>query len=347
MDFYIKEDIDKIINELKPHYKSIAGKNFLIAGGGGFLGPYISIIVERINKILSKKSKIVVLDSFINQSNINEFKKLKNIKLIRCNIINKINIPGRFDFIINAAGIASPYYYSKYPLETLDVAIIGTRNLLNLARKNSSKFIFFSSSEIYGDPNKDNIPTKEDYRGNVSTSGTRACYDESKRLGETLCYIYNKEYNLHTNCIRPFNIYGPGMKKKDFRVLPNFAQQIKKGGKLKVYGSGKQTRTYCYIVDAIIGFFKVFVKGKPGEIYNIGNSKPEISVKELVKIICKILKEKKISYSLIKYPSSYPPDEPRRRCPSLRKAKIDLDYSPVTPLEKGLKNFFKWTNLRY
>ena len=121
MDFYIKEDIDKIINELKPHYKSIAGKNFLIAGGGGFLGPYISIIVERINKILSKKSKIVVLDSFINQSNINEFKKLKNVKLIRCNIINKINIPGRFDFIINAAGIASPYYYRKYPLETLDV----------------------------------------------------------------------------------------------------------------------------------------------------------------------------------------------------------------------------------
>ena len=347
MNFCIQEDIDKILIGLKHHYKDIAGKNFLIAGAGGFLGPYISLIIEKINQISSKKSKILALDNFINESNKKEFRNFKNVKLRKCDIINKINFPDKFDYIINAAGIASPFYYRKYPLQTLDVAITGTRNLLELAKKNSSKFTFFSSSEIYGNPDNKNVPTSESYRGNVATSGPRACYDESKRLGETLCYIYNKEYKVHTNCIRPFNVYGPGMKKNDYRVLPNFAQQIKKGQKLNIYGSGKQTRTYCYIVDAIIGFFKVFVKGKSGEIYNIGNNKPEISVLDLTKIICEIFKGDKIKYSLIKYPSSYPSDEPQRRCPDLSKARKDLNYHPIINIKEGLEKYLNWSKINY
>ena len=129
-------------------------------------------------------------------------------------------------------------------METLEVAIEGTKNCLKIAKRNNSKFIFFSSSEIYGDPDKNFVPTKETYRGNVSSMGPRSCYDESKRLGETLCYIYNNYFNLHTNIIRPFNIYGPGMNQKDYRIFPSFISNILANKKLNIYGSGKQTRTY-------------------------------------------------------------------------------------------------------
>ena len=142
------------------------------------------------------------------------------------------------------------------------------------SKSDNSKFIFFSSSEIYGDPDPKKIPIQESYRGNVSTLGPRACYDESKRLGETLCYIYKQYFGVHTNIIRPFNIYGPGMQEADYRVMPNFASNIKAKKNLKLYGSASQTRTFCYITDAMSGFLKVIMNGVSGEPYNIGNQSP-------------------------------------------------------------------------
>ena len=151
-----------------------------------------------------------------------------NFKFLIKDVCETFNFKDHIDLIIHAAGIASPYYYRKKPIETLDVAIKGTRNSLDLAKKHNSKGIFFSSSEIYGDPDPKQIPIKENYRGNISSMGPRACYDESKRIGETLCYIYNNSFDVHTNIIRPFNVYGPGMNQKDYRVLPNFISNIVK-----------------------------------------------------------------------------------------------------------------------
>ena len=222
----------------------------------------------------------------------------------------------------------------------------GTKNCLELAKKNKCKLIFFSSSEIYGDPHISQIPIKEDYRGNVSTMGPRACYDESKRVGETLCYIYQQKFNLKINIIRPFNVYGPGMGQRDYRILPNFIDNILNKRKLKVYGTGRQTRTYCYITDAMVGFLKVIINGIPGEVYNIGNSKPEISVYDLFKLLEKIY-PKKIYYKKINYPSSYPEDEPQRRCPNISKAKKQLNFRPKVKLENGLKNFIEWAKHNY
>jgi UDP-glucuronate decarboxylase len=206
--------------------------------------------------------------------------------------------------------------------------------------------LFFSSSEIYGDPFPEFVPTSEDYRGNVSTRGPRACYDESKRLGETLCWIYQTYFEVHICVARPFNVYGPGMMPKDYRVLPNFATQIAKNEPLKIYGNGNQTRTFCYITDAITGFMKILLDSKTPDVFNVGNPKPEVSMIELSKIIEKVL-NKNIKVEIIDYPSTYPADEPNRRCPDISRISKDLSYEPKITIEEGLARFFNWTQDNY
>ena len=228
----------------------------------------------------------------------------------------------------------------------MEVAINGTRNMLELAEKSSARFSFFSSSEIYGDPDAKHVPMQESYRGNVSCQGPRACYDESKRAGETLCYIYHTQNGTATNTIRPFNVYGPGMQETDYRVLPNFASRIKSGSPLHIYGDGTQTRTFCYVTDALVGFFKVFLKGVPGEAYNIGNPKPEVSMIDLAEAL-KTISSSNIKYDIIEYPDSYPADEPMRRSPDIRKARVQLGFEPIVGFKEGLSRFLFWTDEVY
>ncbi len=343
MKFYIDNDIEKIYNNTKKFINKFSDKKILITGGNGFLGKYFVKVFLEYNKFLKKPLKLVVLDlKFKKNDKIN----VSNVTYIEKDVSKNFSIEKKIDYIIHAAGIASPFYYRKKPIETLEVSIEGTKNCLDLARKYKSKFIFFSSSEIYGDPDKKNIPTKEAYRGNVSTLGPRACYDESKRLGETLCYIYNNKYNLDINIIRPFNVYGPGMKQKDYRIFPNFISNILNNKKINIYGTGKQTRTYCYVTDAIEGFIRVLCYGKKGEVYNIGNTDPEISVSQIFKVLNKI-HNKKLHSKFIKHPKSYPSDEPQRRCPDLTKAKTHLNYKPKVKLEDGLINFLNWAKIYY
>ena len=221
-----------------------------------------------------------------------------------------------------------------------------TKSLLERAKTDNSRMLFFSSSEIYGDPFPEFVPTNEDYRGNVSTRGPRACYDESKRLGETLCWIYQTYFNVHVCVARPFNVYGPGMMPKDYRVLPNFATQIAKKESLKIYGSGNQTRTFCYISDAIIGFMKILLDSKAPDVFNVGNPTPEVSMVELTEIIKKVIKDD-FKVELIDYPSTYPADEPNRRCPDITRISKNLGFQPKVNIEEGLARFFRWTKDNY
>lgn len=347
-EFCLPTDIDEIVTRIGPHAGKFSGKTVLITGARGFLGRYFIDVFVALNKtVLDKPVKVIALDNLITAGAQGAaIPEHENIQFIKHDVIEPFDIDEPVHFVIHAAGIASPYYYRAFPLETLEVAITGTKRMLMLAEQHNARFVFFSSSEIYGDPDSKHVPMAESYRGNVSCQGPRACYDESKRVGETLCYIFHTMHGTHTNTIRPFNVFGPGMQETDYRVLPNFANRIKGGHPLNVYGSGNQTRTFCYITDAMVGFLLVVLKGVPGEAYNIGNPTPEISMVDLVEKIKTVI-SKPLSYNIIEYPDSYPADEPNRRAPDIRKAKLQLEFQPGVSLEDGLKRYLSWTDTVY
>ena len=345
--FLLDSDVREAVADLGDVAQDFAGKTVLLAGGRGFLGRYFVSIFVELNKRLDKPIELVVVDNLITSGTAGaDAVDHPHVRFIKQDITQPLQLDQRIDFVVHAAGIASPYYYRAYPLETLDVAILGNRRLLELAAQQHARYTFFSSSEIYGDPDPKHIPTPESYRGNVASQGPRACYDESKRLGETLCYIFHTTAGVATNIIRPFNVYGPGMQEKDYRVLPNFASRIKAGRPLSVYGSGNQTRTFCYISDAMNGFLRVIARGVPGETYNIGNPKPELSMAELVARIEGVV-GRRVEHNVIEYPDSYPADEPNRRCPDIRKAQLQLQFEPSVALDEGLRRFFSWTDHAY
>ncbi len=346
--FVQTSDIDEIVSRLGDSVQSLSGKTVLLTGGQGFLGKYFTSIFLQLNKtVLDRPVNVVVLDNLITAGkNDANLENQENMTFINHDVIKPFPWEDSLDYVIHAAGIASPFYYRAYPLETLEVSISGTKNMLELATRHQARMVFFSSSEIYGDPDPEHVPTAESYRGNVSCHGPRACYDESKRVGETLCSIYHHKHGTNTGAIRPFNVYGPGMKEADYRVLPNFASRIKADMPVNVYGNGNQTRTYCYITDAMVGFMLVLLKGVPGEVYNIGNPTPEISVHELVKRIETVL-GRGIKSNVVEYPDSYPADEPNRRCPDIHKARLQLQFDPQVELNDGLNRFLQWSDEAY
>ena len=348
MGQHLPTDIDEIINGLGDAVSRFAGKTILISGGLGFLGRYFVAVFERLNETrYARPCRLVVLDNLITSGGrASRSVDLSNGVIHNHDITEPFQCDEPIDYALHIAGIASPYYYRAYPLETLEVATQGTKNMLEIARQYRAQLVFFSSSEIYGDPDPQHVPTPESYRGNVSCQGPRACYDESKRVGETLCYVYHERFGVHVNTIRPFNVFGPGMPETDYRVLPNFASRIVNGRRIQVYGSGKQTRTYCYVTDALTGFLKVLALGVPGEVYNIGTPEPEISVLDLVSRIRRVL-DRDVAHDLIEHPDSYPADEPMRRCPDIRKARLQLAYEPAVRLDEGLRRYLDWATTAY
>lgn len=346
----IKEDIEQIVRNIKKEVSRLSGKTLLISGGAGFLGSYIVATIYQLNKkFLKKPCKVISIDNFITgrKRKIIEEIKDKNFVFIEADVTKPLKINGKVDYIVHAAGLASPVYYQKHPIETMESAIFGVKNLLELAREKKSKsFLYFSSSEIYGDPDPNFIPTPETYKGNVSPIGPRACYDESKRLGETICTVYYSLYKTPVKMVRPFNVYGPGMSPTDFRVVPTFISKALANEFLPIHDLGNQTRTFCYISDGITGFLKVLLSKEDGEVFNVGSDENEISVLGLATIIKKIFKGK-ITIQTIPYPKNYPQDEPKRRFPDLTKIKERLDYKPQVDLEEGLKRVIRWYKEEY
>jgi len=355
----INEDILRIAEGLKDEIKLMEGKTFLITGGAGFLGYYLVHFLNYLNS-LNCNVKIIIFDNF--QRGYPEWlKKLKfssDIDVVNQDMTDELpkDLP-EVDYIIHAASIASPIFYRKHPIETIDANIIGLRSLLDYAleRKNNdrpiSSLLFFSSSEIYGDPDYENIPTSEEYRGNVSCTGPRACYDEAKRFGETLCINFSKQYDLPIKIARPFNNYGPGLKITDTRALPDFVKNILDGNDILLFSDGSPTRTFCYITDAIIGYYKVLINGVNGDYYNIGIDSPEISIKQLAEIAIENAKELFNYKGKLVYGESsdddYLTDNPNRRCPDITKAKTIIGYNPKIDVHEGVKRSLIWYSENY
>jgi UDP-glucuronate decarboxylase len=353
----INKDLNYICENLKIELRKLSGKKILIAGGAGFLGYYLVQSILHWNNLHQKYApiRLTVHDNFMRgiPSWLSELENVRNIIIEKHDVINKLQDNEEpFKYIVHAATIASPIYYRKYPIETMDANINGLRNLLDycIDRKNEGEplegFLFYSTSEIYGDPDPENIPTSETYRGNVSCTGPRACYDESKRFGETLCVNFAKQYNLPIKIARPFNNYGPGLKITDRRALPDFARNIFNEEDIVLLSDGAPTRTFCYVADAIIGYFKILTNGKDGESYNIGMDKPEISILELAQRTIEVSRElfdyKGKLVMKVSEDKEYLTDNPNRRCPLIDKARNDLDFSPSVGLTEGLKRSLLW-----
>jgi len=355
----IEDDLMYILDSLSDEFLMLSGNSLLLTGGGGFLGYYLVQSIVRWNQINAKSESqfidLIVYDNFMRglPKWLAELERQGLLAVRKHNVTEPL--PGdmaEVSYIIHAASIASPIYYRKNPIETMDANVNGLRFLLDYFkhRSESGKYVggllYFSTSEIYGDPDEEHIPTSEDYRGNVSCTGPRACYDESKRYGETLCVNFAQQYNLPIKIARPFNNYGPGLKITDGRALPDFCRNVLNREDIVMLSDGMPTRTFCYVADAVVGYLKVLVKGQYGESYNIGTEAPEISVKQLAEMVIST------STNLFDYrgqlifkkseDKEYLTDNPNRRCPQIGKARRHLDYNPKISLEEGLKRSLIW-----
>ncbi len=304
----------------------------LVTGGAGFLGSNLC------KKLLeNQENNVICLDNFSSgkKENILELMHNSRFKLIEHDITEYLDI--EVEQIYNAACEASPKFYQSHHLRTFETCILGTKNLLELAKKYNAKFIQFSTSEIYGNPLQH--PQHENYFGNVNTMGVRSCYDEGKRAAETLCFIYNKEYNVRTKVIRIFNTFGPNMREDDGRVISNFINKAIRNEDIEVYGDGTQTRSLCYVDDLIDGILKMMNSSDDiiGPI-NLGNNY-ELTMNELAqKVIALTGSTSKIIYKPL------PQDDPIKRKPSLELAKELLGYVPKISIDEGIKKTIQYYN---
>ena len=303
----------------------------LVAGGAGFIGSHLC------KKLLTQEYKVICVDNLVTGSkdNLKNLREDKNFTFLEKDITHPLGQDINADYIFHLASPASPNKksprsYINHPLETLLANSLGTYNLLELAKKTSAKFLYVSSSEVYGDPAVS--PQKENYFGNVNPNGVRSVYDEGKRFGEAITMNYVREYGLNARIIRIFNTYGPMMQPDDGRVVSNFITQAISGQPLTVYGSGQQTRSFCFVDDMVDGLILAMFSDKTkGEVLNLGNP-DERKILEFASLIKKLTG----SASEIVF-EDLPTDDPKERKPDIAKAKELIGWQPKVSIEQGLE----------
>ena len=317
-------------NEIKYSKKIIN----LVSGGAGFIGSHL------IDVLIKNNEKVICLDNYLSGqiSNIEKWMNHPNFEIIKHDVTEPIELDRKIDKIWHLASPASPIYYKSNPIRTSKIIFLGTYNMLELARKNRAILLFASTSEIYGDPEVN--PQAEGYKGSVNITGERSCYNESKRVAETLCSDYQRMYNLNIKIMRIFNSYGSRMRPDDGRVVSNFIFQALLGKSLTIYGNGSQTRSFCYVDDLIEGMIKLMDSSLNTPV-NIGNPE-ELTIIELANKIKNIINPK---LDLIYKP--LPEDDPLKRKPDISKAKENLLWNPTINLDKGIKYTIDWFKKTY
>lgn len=314
-------------------------KRILITGGAGFIGSHLC------ERFINDGHEVICLDNYFtgNKENVSHLMNHHRFELIRHDITEPILMEA--DWIFNLACPASPIHYQYNPVKTIKVNVLGALNMLGLAKRVKARILQASTSEIYGDP--DVHPQKEEYWGNVNPIGKRSCYDEGKRVAETLFFDYMRQNKVDTKVVRIFNTYGPRMRSDDGRVVSNFIVQALKNEPITMYGDGSQTRSFCYIDDMIEGlirmmdyetgeyirepdYTKQYLSGYPGPI-NLGNPH-EVSIYSIAKLVTELAGSKS---EIVFRP--LPEDDPKRRCPDITKAKGILEWQPYVQLEEGLQ----------
>ena len=334
IDEIVLEDAKRIV---KAFAKDTFGdKSVLITGGAGFIGSYLC------DTLVQLGANVACLDNFSTGliENVDHLLPKKGFRLVKGDVSN-FEDGERFDFVFHFASRASPEEYQLHPVETLLANSRGSHRMLELARKNDSVILFASSSEVYGDPEV--VPTPESYLGNANHLGARSCYVEGKKFSEALFMAYHRKYGLDARIVRIFNTYGPRLRGDSIyaRVLSRFILQALRGENLTVYGDGSQTRSFCYVTDLIHGILLASGNAKVnGEVINLG-SPFEVSISDSARKVMETVGcESGISFSPL------PEDDPKRRCPDIRKAKKILAWEPKVSLEKGLERTILWFRKR-
>ncbi|MFA6350026.1 MAG: UDP-glucuronic acid decarboxylase family protein [Candidatus Omnitrophota bacterium] len=301
----------------------------VITGGAGFIGSHLC------DKFIANDYKVICLDNFITgkPQNIKHLFKDKNFRFKKHNISEYIKIQGKVDLILHFASPASPEDYLKFPIQTLKVGSLGTHNCLGLAKNKKAGFLLASTSEVYGDPLVH--PQPESYWGHVNPVGFRGCYDEAKRFAEAITMAYYRIHKLDTHIVRIFNTYGPRMRIKDGRVVPNFIYQAMNGLPITVYGKGNQTRSFCYVSDLVDGIYRLAHANLHTPV-NLGNPR-EFTILEFAKMVLSAYASKgNIAYK------DLPVDDPKQRKPDITLAKKVLHWQPKVSLEIGLLKTIEW-----
>ena len=323
----------------KIEWNRFRNSRILITGANGFLPAYMAEFFIFLNK-KHKDLNLKIIGLGRNKEKlVNRFYSYLNedsLELIIQDVAKKIKYDKNVDFIIHAASLASPKYFIKDPLGTIDANILGTRNLLEFAKEKKIKsFLFFSSGEIYGNLSKNDFIYENEY-GYLNPLELRSCYSESKRMGENICIAFFKLFNLPIKIVRPFHTYGPGMSLSDGRVFADFVNSAVNSKKIIIESDGKALRSFCYLSDATAGFLKILIEGKSGEAYNLGNPDEEYSIYDLAKHIARISNSSVVLKNKIKYSQNFI----MKANPSIEKLN-DLGWFPKVGIEEGFKKTIK------
>ena len=301
----------------------------LVSGGAGFIGSHLC------DRLVSDGHEVLALDNLSTgrAENLLQLRESRSFRLIRHDTCEPLDLPGRFGAVYNLASPASPRDYLAAPIETLLAGSLGTRNMLEIARRDSARFLQASTSETYGDPQVH--PQPESYWGNVNPVGPRSVYDEAKRFSEALVTAYGREYGVRTRVARLFNTYGPRMRRGDGRVVPAFIEQALAGRDLTVFGDGTQSRSFCFVTDIVDGLVRLCDSDERSPV-NLGTPS-ELTVMELARAVQEIAG----TASKIRH-EQLPEDDPKRRCPRIAKARRLLGWEPAVGMEEGLRRTISW-----